>query len=94
MIGGKSPIGGEAKDGKEVLDEVFVKKGQHITIAIAAYNRSKDVWGDDADEFKLERWLPGGSAIKDDGSAGVGKTGMYAGLMSFLGGSRSCVGYR
>lgn len=39
------------------VDGVFIPKGMSVYIPSRAVNQDKDVWGDDADEFKPERWL-------------------------------------
>ncbi|TLS26501.1 hypothetical protein PpBr36_05308 [Pyricularia pennisetigena] len=56
----------------------FVPKGTRIFIGIWAINKSKELWGPDADQFKPERWLDdektatatatGGSTENADGS--------------------------
>lgn len=38
---------------------VLVKEGTTIVCNIYALHRRKDIWGDDADEFRPERWLEG-----------------------------------
>jgi len=38
-------------------DGSAVEKGNVVVYNIFAMGRSKDIWGDDADEFKPERWL-------------------------------------
>ncbi|ELU38044.1 cytochrome P450 [Rhizoctonia solani AG-1 IA] len=55
-----------------------VQKGDSISIPILAMNRAKDVWGEDALDFKPERWdnLPDG--VKD----------------MFIHGPNACIGYR
>lgn len=56
-------------------------------ICIAAINQMKEIWGDDADEFKPERWYnppAGASSIP----------GVWGNVLSFLGGPRACIGYR
>ena len=40
-----------------VIDEVVVPKGTTIIVASNACNRNKALWGDDAYEWKPERWL-------------------------------------
>lgn len=40
-----------------MLSEVPVPKGTPVMVAIQACNRSKALWGDDALEWKPERWL-------------------------------------
>ena len=46
------PLGG-GEDGKSPL---FVPKGTIVNYTIAALHRRKDLYGEDADEFKPERW--------------------------------------
>ena len=43
-------------DGK-YMNELPIPKGTRIIIAIRACNRYKDIWGEDAHEWKPERWL-------------------------------------
>ena len=43
-------------DGRE-LTEIYVPAGTPIIISIINANRSKDMWGADALEWKPERWL-------------------------------------
>ena len=47
----------KSADGKADIREVPVKKGTEIVISIYNANRSKAVWGEDADEWKPERWI-------------------------------------
>ncbi|EKM59451.1 uncharacterized protein PHACADRAFT_249950 [Phanerochaete carnosa HHB-10118-sp] len=74
----------------EMLSEIPVPKDTTILIGIRACNRNKALWGDDADEWKPERWL---SSLPDAlGNAHV--PGVYSHLMTFLGGGRSCIGFK
>ncbi|KAF8438608.1 cytochrome P450 [Boletus edulis BED1] len=73
----------------EMIHEVRVSKGTEIMISISAYNRDKDLWGEDAHEFKPDRWLDGTMDGKE--SPGVG---VYANLMSFYSGPQACIGWR
>ena len=58
------PIPGErTKDGKPV-QEVHIKNNTKLIISIIAANRSKEIWGEDAEEWKPERWL--GQSGPDD----------------------------
>lgn len=43
-------------DGK-YMNELAVPKDTRIIVAIRACNRNKDIWGEDAHEWKPERWL-------------------------------------
>ena len=79
-------------------------------IPIALINRDKSVWGDDANEFKLvlflisfllshptyfflfffsrpERWANIPNAV-------ASVPGVWANIMTFIGGPRACIGYR
>ncbi|KAF5314795.1 hypothetical protein D9758_017506 [Tetrapyrgos nigripes] len=69
----------------EKLTEIPVKKGQRIHANIFIYNRLKSVWGADADIWNPERFLD----IKKGTTLGV-----YANLMTFSAGVRSCIGWR
>ena len=43
-------------DGR-VLSEIFVPEGTEIICNVPAVNRDVDIWGQDALEWKPERWL-------------------------------------
>ncbi|KAI0911298.1 cytochrome P450 [Ustulina deusta] len=47
------PLGG-GKDGKSPM---LVRKGDVVQVNKSVMQRDKDVWGEDADEFKPERWF-------------------------------------
>ena len=40
-----------------VLHEILVPKDTAVVIGILSSNRSKAIWGEDAEEWKPERWL-------------------------------------
>ncbi|KAJ7150741.1 cytochrome P450 [Mycena filopes] len=70
-----------------VHSSIPVPKGQKVHIPIRALNIDKALWGQDADEFKPERWdkLPETvSAIPS----------LYNHLFSFYAGPHGCIGYR
>ncbi|KAJ8585147.1 cytochrome P450 [Rhizopogon salebrosus TDB-379] len=73
----------------EVINELPIPKGTRIIASIAAYNRNKDFWGEDAHIFDPERWLSGIAKDKKATSLGV-----YSNLMTFLVGVRACIGWR
>lgn len=39
------------------IDSIFIPVQSTVIIGIAASNTDRDVWGDDAHEWKPERWL-------------------------------------
>ncbi|KAG8975977.1 hypothetical protein FRB90_009369, partial [Tulasnella sp. 427] len=69
--------------------EISVGAGEEIVIPIALVNRDKEIWGEDADELRPERWLEGSSHPRSSEIPGV-----FSSLLTFLGGPRSCIGYR
>ncbi|KAJ2922914.1 hypothetical protein H1R20_g14188, partial [Candolleomyces eurysporus] len=76
-------------DGKE-LNEVLVSRGTVTVISNWACNRNPEVWGPDATEWKPDRWLsPLPESVADAHIPGI-----YSHLMTFIGGSRSCIGFK
>jgi cytochrome P450 len=69
-----------------LMSSITAPKGTLVYIAINAANHSKEIWGDDALEFKPERWK-NGKAI----SAPTRMCGIYGNTMTFIGGGRSCM---
>ncbi|KAI0781643.1 cytochrome P450 [Irpex lacteus] len=76
-------------NGKEQR-EILVPKGTVIVFDLAGANRHKAVWGDDADVWKPERWL----TPLPDTVINAHMPGVYSHLMTFLGGSKSCIGFK
>ncbi|KAI0373446.1 cytochrome P450 [Pilatotrama ljubarskyi] len=66
---------------------IKIAKGNKVVIPILAVHRSKALWGEDAMEFKPERWEQTPEAI-------AGIPGVWAHLLTFIGGPRACIGYR
>ncbi|KAF8604786.1 cytochrome P450 [Ceratobasidium sp. AG-I] len=66
---------------------ITLQKGDTVYIPIVAMNRLKEIWGEDAMEFRPERWdnLP---------EAAKGMPGVWNHLLTFLHGSRACIGFR
>lgn len=85
-----TPIKG--RDGR-IMDQLKVNKGTGIFLPISALNTSTEVWGPDADDFKPERHfeqdLPAGMAANRKAVPGV-----WGNILTFLGGTRNCIGYR
>ncbi|KAH9949310.1 cytochrome P450 [Amylocystis lapponica] len=71
----------------KVVTEVPIREGLRLVLSVAAYNRNKDLWGEDADEFNPERWL------SSKGPRGP-TVGVWSNLLSFAGGVRACIGWR
>lgn len=47
----------KSADGKSEIKEIPVKKNTQVIISIINTNRSKRIWGEDAEEWKPQRWL-------------------------------------
>ncbi|KAL0072769.1 hypothetical protein AAF712_000532 [Marasmius tenuissimus] len=63
----------------EVLNELPVGKGTKVVLSIAAYNRDKDVFGEDADVYNPDRWL------RSSGEKKGPTVGVYGNLLTFAG---------
>ncbi|EIM80594.1 cytochrome P450 [Stereum hirsutum FP-91666 SS1] len=70
----------------KVVKEVPIPQGIRIIVSGAAYNFNKDVWGEDADIWRPERWL--------DKTVNPAAVNANVGVMSFGSGYRSCLGWR
>ncbi|KZT10168.1 cytochrome P450 [Laetiporus sulphureus 93-53] len=77
------------KDGK-LIREIPVTAGMEIIIGVLGCNANKVLWGEDALEWKPERWLsPLPTSVTEARIPGV-----YSNLMTFLGGKRGCLGFK
>ncbi|PCH40533.1 cytochrome P450 [Wolfiporia cocos MD-104 SS10] len=73
-----------------VITEIAIPKGTEIIIGTLGCNTKKSLWGDDALEWKPNRWLsPLPSAVIKASIPGV-----YSNLMTFFGGKRACIGFK
>lgn len=76
-------------DGK-MIAEIPIARGTEIYVGILGSNTNKAMWGEDALEWKPERWLsPLPRTLMETPIPGV-----YSKLMSFLGGKRACIGFK
>ncbi|KAI9458422.1 cytochrome P450 [Lactarius psammicola] len=76
-------------DGHEV-HEIFVPKNTNVFVQMYNLNRDPSIWGSDAAEWKPERWL----APLPESVAKANIQGVYANTMTFIGGPRSCIGFK
>ncbi|KAK0455182.1 cytochrome P450 [Desarmillaria tabescens] len=82
------PLRHPFRDNRGILhDSILVKKGEMITIPIMALNRDKSLWGEDAEDYRPERWEKVPEAVHTI-------PGVWGNMMTFIGGPRSCIGYR
>jgi cytochrome P450 len=76
----------------DTISAIPIRSNTNVIIGIAAANRDREIWGDDADEWKPERWL--GKGFSEVTRSGEKLPGVYSGMMTFLGGSRACIGFK
>ncbi|KAI0056303.1 cytochrome P450 [Artomyces pyxidatus] len=69
---------------------LFVPRGTTIILDILGINCSQDIWGADADSWRPERWL----SPLPESVAGARIPGVYSNMLTFLGGPRSCIGFK
>ncbi|QRW21078.1 cytochrome P450 family protein [Rhizoctonia solani] len=68
--------------------QIYIEKGTRLLLSLSRANRY--TWGDDAEEFRPERWL---NSLPQSVSKG-GIPGVYSSMMTFGAGPRSCIGYK
>ncbi|TXT06016.1 hypothetical protein VHUM_03777 [Vanrija humicola] len=76
----------QGADGK-TIDSIKVSKGTEIAIAINEINRSKEIWGEDAEEFNPDRFARTGIPASN-------VPGIWGNLLTFIAGPHNCIGYR
>ncbi|TEB13889.1 cytochrome P450, partial [Coprinellus micaceus] len=79
---------GSSQERREV-EFLYIPKGTKLFLSIVGCNRSKEIWGEDAGVWRPERWLS-----SSESSDHVKIPGAWNGMLTFLGGGRSCVGSR
>jgi len=84
------PVGRPIADTNgRTVREIALEKGTTVVIGIHGYNRSMAIWGADAKEYKPERWL---SPLPESAKSPTGA--VLSNIMTFIGGTRSCIGFR
>ncbi|KAG2036047.1 cytochrome P450 [Suillus americanus] len=78
----------------EEIDAVHVPKNQRLVISIIAANHNQAVWGEDASEWKPDRWLKSSQGATPGDKDAVKYSGVYSSMMTFLAGNRSCIGFK
>ncbi|KAF5386546.1 hypothetical protein D9757_005880 [Collybiopsis confluens] len=82
------PLGKPFVDAKGIeRDHITIREGQTVYVPIININRDKTLWGEDAFEFKPDRWDNLPEAVSTI-------PGVWSHLLTFLGGARACIGYR
>ncbi|KAI0733920.1 cytochrome P450 [Fomitopsis betulina] len=70
-----------------LCDRIEIAAGTTIDVPILALNRAESPWGDDALEFRPERWDSLPQVVN-----GIPK--VWSNIMTFIGRPRACIGYR
>ncbi|PPQ92207.1 hypothetical protein CVT25_008981 [Psilocybe cyanescens] len=81
------PITGE---NGTVIHEIPVEKGTDVFVNIIGSNHNPKTWGEDASEWKPERWL---SELPESVAKIRDLSGVFAHQMTFLAGNRACIGF-
>ncbi|KAJ6599775.1 cytochrome P450 [Mycena vulgaris] len=71
----------------KLCDSIPVRKGTILRIPIAGVHLEKDIWGEDAAEFRPDRWAEIPDAVKEI-------PGVWGNLLTFLAGPHNCIGFR
>ncbi|KAI0713830.1 cytochrome P450 [Earliella scabrosa] len=74
------------RDGK-LRNEIVIPRGAVVFSHFQASNVNKALWGEDAGEWKPERWLASLPEVLEEARI----PGVYSNLMTFSGGVRSCM---
>lgn len=74
------------RDGNK-LNEITVAKGDTVFVGILNMNRAPEIWGEDAAEFKPERWIDG--TIPETATKGI--EAPWAHIATFLAGPRGAL---
>ncbi|KAI0028309.1 cytochrome P450 [Vararia minispora EC-137] len=77
-------------NGKEHRELFVPGGGTMVYVSIVGVNRDKAIWGPDAGEWKPERWL---SPLPDSVTE-ARIPGVYANLLTFIGGRSACIGFK
>ncbi|KAI0822367.1 cytochrome P450 [Trametes gibbosa] len=68
-------------------DHIKIPAGTPIVIPILTLNQDKTIWGEDALDFRPERWESLPEAVSSI-------PGVWSHTLTFLGGQHACIGYR
>lgn len=76
-------------NGKDI-PEIHIPRGTVMQISIQETNQDPEIWGPDSGEWKPERWL----SPLPDSVLNARIPGVYSHLMTFIGGSKACIGFK
>ncbi|KAM5543449.1 hypothetical protein V8D89_002700 [Ganoderma adspersum] len=73
-----------------MMSEIPIPKDTTVFVGVYTSNTRKALWGEDAYEWKPERWL----SRLPDALLDAKIPGVYSNLMTFWGGGRACIGFK
>ncbi|KAI1794332.1 cytochrome P450 [Ganoderma leucocontextum] len=73
-----------------MMSEIPIPKDTTVFVGVYTSNTRKALWGEDAYEWKPERWL----SRLPDAVLDAKIPGVYSNLMTFWGGGRACIGFK
>ncbi|KAJ2915623.1 hypothetical protein MD484_g4784, partial [Candolleomyces efflorescens] len=79
----------QTTDGR-MVQEIHIPKNTKVFASLLGSNTTPELWGPDSYEWKPERWL----APPPEKLVEARIPGVYSHLMTFIGGSRSCIGFK
>ncbi|KAI0759035.1 cytochrome P450 [Fomes fomentarius] len=71
----------------EVQHEIRIAKGDRVILPFLAVHHSTDIWGEDALEFRPDRWQNLPEGVFDI-------PGVWSHVLTFAGGPHACIGFR
>lgn len=71
--------------GKDGLSPILVRKGEAVGYCVYSMHRRRDLYGEDAEAFRPERW-------EDDPAEGPNLRNIGWGYIPFNAGPRACLG--
>jgi cytochrome P450 len=82
------PLQKPFKDRRGIMQSsIRVSKGDSVSVPIRLLNLSTEIWGEDANEFRPERWESVPEAV-------LALPSVYGHLVTFIAGAHACIGYR
>ncbi|TBU28038.1 cytochrome P450 [Dichomitus squalens] len=73
-----------------LMTEIPIPKNTTVLVGVLSSNTRQALWGEDAYEWKPERWL----SKLPDAVLDAKIPGVYSNLMTFWGGGRACIGFK
>ncbi|KAI0737376.1 cytochrome P450 [Daedaleopsis nitida] len=73
-----------------VITEIVIAEGTFLLCNLRLCNTNEAVWGEDAQEWKPERWLQPLPRTVEEANV----PGIYANLVTFISGGNACIGFK